>query len=724
MSKQSTDTPWRAVFDALSEMVLVVGLDHRILRCNAQVRATSQADGDPVGRTCHEVLHGTDRPIDGCPLARVRATREHDTTFIEQAGRRLRVTTEPIIDGRGENTAVLLIIGDVTGQPGDEPALHGSEREKSLLIDATTELFAFYEDGLKIKSANRAAAASAGCRPEELIGQLCYRVWAGRDEPCEDCPVERARRSGRPERLEKMTPDGCWWNIRAYPVQNENGETIGIAELSLDITERKRAERALRESEMRLRMIASTIACVFWMIDWSSHATVFASQAYERIWGRPLDELYRNSTAWADAIHPDDRHQIWRKFVTMEECGLFDEQYRIVHRDGSIRWIHDRGYPVRDGDGRITHAVGIAEDITEQRWAEQALLQSEQTARALLDTPLDSATLLDLDGIVIDANATLAARLGKPLAEIIGTPIWDHFPPDVAELRKRHLEQVVRARQPIRFDDIRAGVHLDNVLTPILDADGLVTRVAVLSRDVTASRAAELQVHKSREELRRLTVGLQREIEKVRSEIAREIHDDLGQQLTALRMDLRWIHEHVAGEAAAVRERADAASALLDNLTSAVRRIAAELRPTMLDHLGLWAAIEWLAEDFEQRFELECALDLDAEETGLEPEQTIALFRTVQEALTNVARHANASRVTIRSHLEGELLVLEVRDNGQGFDPDDLSSPDRSLGLLGMRERLHHLGGKVDIRSRPGQGTRVFIGIPLNGNSPAEEGGG
>jgi signal transduction histidine kinase len=202
--------------------------------------------------------------------------------------------------------------------------------------------------------------------------------------------------------------------------------------------------------------------------------------------------------------------------------------------------------------------------------------------------------------------------------------------------------------------------------------------------------------------------------EEERMLMAREIHDELGQNLTALKMDLSWLKSRIPGAHGDLKEKAGTMDRLLDSTIETVKRLSAELRPGALDVLGLQAAVEWQAEEFEKRTGIACELSLEQADPGLDDRMSTALFRIFQEALTNVARHAGATRVRARIRKRNGSLELVVEDNGRGIGDDEIQSP-ASLGLLGMRERALSMGGEVAIKGKGGAGTKVKVRIPLKG---------
>jgi signal transduction histidine kinase len=226
----------------------------------------------------------------------------------------------------------------------------------------------------------------------------------------------------------------------------------------------------------------------------------------------------------------------------------------------------------------------------------------------------------------------------------------------------------------------------------------------------------EEELRNSREQLRALAGHLQSVREDERSRIAREIHDALGQPLAGLRIDLALLATRLPADQAPLLERMRAMLALADSTIHSVRQITTDLRPSLLDDFGLVAAIEWQAQEFQARTGVVCESACDRAELALPSELGTALFRISQEALSNVARHARATRANIRLHQEAEHVVLTVTDNGRGITDQEIHNP-TSLGLLGMRERAILLGGEVSVMGRAGDGTTVTVRIPLKASS-------
>ena len=332
----------------------------------------------------------------------------------------------------------------------------------------------------------------------------------------------------------------------------------------------------------------------------------------------------------------------------------------------------------------------------------------------MLDEPVpwggDADTAAQLDYIfahqrVTRANEAMRAQYGGELVGLTPADVWSH---DLAEGRRVWKEFFDQGRLHVETNERRLDgtpIIVEGDYICLYDDEGRITGHFGIQRDVTERKTSEAA-------LRELAARLQTIREEERTRIAREIHDELGQALTGLKMDLAWMRTHLAPRQPAVHERLLSVLARVDATTDAVRRIASELRPSVLDHLGLVAAVEWLAQDFERRSGVPTSLHVQAAQVRLDDTRATTAFRIVQEALTNVARHARASRVDIRLAITSTALDLEVADDGRGISPAETSSPE-ALGLLGLRERARACGGTADIGGNGARGTKVSVRLPL-----------
>jgi PAS domain S-box-containing protein len=343
---------------------------------------------------------------------------------------------------------------------------------------------------------------------------------------------------------------------------------------------------------------------------------------------------------------------------------------------------------------------------------------ADHTYRVFVERMNEGAAVLSSDHTVLHCNGRFARFLGAGLQSVIGSSmldlVWPDDHPKLLALLRRAAQR--NCRGEIRLQSRKGAplsVHLS--LNPLhLDS----TRaVCLIASDLSEIKRAEQELRASSEQLRNLAAHLLSVREEERARISREVHDELGQSLTAVKMDLAWLAGRLPQRNGPMLKRIRSTRQLADSIIQSIRRISTELRPAVLD-LGLAAAVEWQVQEFQARSGIQCTVRLLAREEVASNAST-AMFRIFQETLTNVARHAKATRAEVVLQKQRDRLVLLIRDNGRGFDQAD-PSLSKSLGLLGMRERAAILGGKVNISSAPGKGTTVSAWIPLP--SPEESG--
>jgi len=406
---------------------------------------------------------------------------------------------------------------------------------------------------------------------------------------------------------------------------------------------------------------------------------------------------------------------------------------------------------LQSGEGTLRES-----DITDRKQIEHDLKASEVRYRRLFETAKDGILLLDADtGRITDANPFLMSLLGYSHAELLGKRLWEIGPfRDIAASRaafrklqrkeyiryenlplmtkggrRRHVEFVsnvymVNSTRVIQCNirDIterhqgeealaRASKELENRVEE--RTAELVAANRLMKKMLDEGRRKEERIRESRELLRRLLGRLQSLVEEEKMHISREIHDQLGQALTALKWDLSRIRKRLLSDGLAKQSAGiNKIELSVNRIIGTVRKIATELRPGILDELGVIAAIEWMARDFQKRTGIGCKVTIRAVDTISDSIRATAIFRIVQETLTNVVRHAAASQVDVILEEKDNTLIVEVGDNGIGILEERIFSS-KSLGLLGIRERVLMLGGKIVIRGKPGKGTLVRVTLPV-----------
>jgi len=351
--------------------------------------------------------------------------------------------------------------------------------------------------------------------------------------------------------------------------------------------------------------------------------------------------------------------------------------------------------------------------IAASKLAKDVLRQSEDSLRLIIDTIPTMAWTLRPDGAVDFLNQRWMDYTGLSLEEIKDPNRVVH-PADLPRVVEKWLVDMAAGRpseDEMRLRNAEGEFRWFLVRTvPLRDDSGAIVKWFGTSTEIEDRKKAEDALQHSLEELRALAAHLQSVREEERRRVAREIHDELGQALTGIMLESASLIRELPKDAKQQSTRAELIMKLADETIQTVRRISTELRPGILDDLGLMAAVEWAAEEFQSRTGTNCRLDLPEDDIVIDRERATALFRILQETLTNVARHANATQVNVRLAKEKGSLLLEVHDNGKGISKEQLSAG-RSLGILGMRERAVLLGGGLAISGAPGQGTTIKVRI-------------
>jgi PAS domain S-box-containing protein len=386
----------------------------------------------------------------------------------------------------------------------------------------------------------------------------------------------------------------------------------------------------------------------------------------------------------------------------------------LITRDGREVSVEHSAAPILAGEGKVIGVVLVFRDVAERRQEQEAT--AEQAS--LIELTQDSVFVIDMEGTVLFWSRGAEAMLGYSKSEAAGKISHDmlrtEFPQPLAE---------------IKAELMRAGHWEGDLIKTAQDGRRIVVagrwalqwgkrdqapRVLVINSDITERKRGEESLVLQREQLRALAERLQWVREEDRKKVARELHDQIGQILTAIKMDMTWMTRHLPESEGEVLARLAESIQLINDGVKAVRTICSGLRPGVLDDLGLAAAIEWQASEFATRNGVQCQVSVPPVDLHLDGDRATATFRIFQECMTNVIRHAQAKSVRVALCQEEESILLVVEDDGIGFCESGLSSSLGSLGLLGMKERAQFCGGEVQISSSPGNGTTVTVRVPVD----------
>ena len=978
--RKRTEKGWQVLIDAIPQQIWSGAPDGTLDYCNARWRSYMGIGlKDLQGDGWQRMLHPNDRErvlkawhesvVNGTPYGQEERHRGADGSYrwFLSLGVPLRDAEGRIVRWYGTHT-------DIEDRKQAEKALNAQARRYKTLMEASTDSIYVLDENGDLQEANEAFLRRRGYSAAEVKGSN-VADWDA-----------RWTREQLQERLRKLVggdavfetrhrcKDGSIFDVEVCATSVRiAGEQLFFC-VTRDITERKQAEQALRESEQRFRELAENINEVFWLSDDQNTQMHYISPTYEKVWGRSCESLYAAPRSWMDAVHPEDKQQVLATVVKRSLDETYHNTYRIVRPDGSIRWIRDRGFPVRDESGEAVRFAGIAEDITEGKTNAEALERAEKQYHSIFNDAIDGIFRTSPDGKFLVANPAAARIFGfdspeqliaergdiaqqgyvdpgrrEEFKRLIGTQgvvnsfeyeayrrdgsrVWicentravkspsgevlyfegiledvtdrkraeeklwhslnllraitegttdaiyakdregrylmintagarlvDKSPEEVIGLDDTQLFSVETAARILERDRslLDSGVTrtdedtsatpsgvLRTYLTtkgPLRDSSGAITGLFGVSRDVTQRKRANDLLRRSEErfrtifeqaplgisegeiatarfinanqryvdilgytidELRKLTfkdythpddlqkdlvefqklaageietyamekrylrkdgaiiwvnltvTGLARPGEKPRNciaviediterkraaeqleeanrqlrilsrqlfhmqeeerrHLARELHDEIGQTLTAAKINLKIIAPDVPAK---ISGRLEDSIQLLDRLLRQVRQLSLDLRPPLLDELGLVPTLRWLVDQQAQRAQLRATFTSNINGLEIDPAVQTTCFRVVQEAITNIIRHSGAKNVAVELRREAERLELSVRDDGAGFDPaviQQRAARHSTLGLVSMKERALLVRGGLEVHSAPGQGTEIRAWFPL-----------
>lgn len=358
----------------------------------------------------------------------------------------------------------------------------------------------------------------------------------------------------------------------------------------------------------------------------------------------------------------------------------------------------------------------IRQQNEELQAAHQVIVAERLRYRELFDFAPEAYLLTDIYGLIHEANLAASELLNVPANALAGKPLAVFI---TSESKQAFYHLLVTARD-VNTSKVgefklrprhRQAIDAEFTVLTTRDAHGMPLMQRWLIRDITHRKQIEAELLQSRQQTQAFASNIQTAREDERTRVAREIHDELGQTLTGLRLDIGMAKKQVPEDMTELHAKLEQISATVVETIETVRRIMTDLRPSVLDEAGLVAAMEWQCRDFKTRTGIHCRLLTKVDEIGLDRESTSALFRLTQEMLTNAARHSNATRVTIELKQSKQWVQLEVRDNGRGITEEEINNP-YTAGLLGMRERVRLLNGEITFQGMQGRGTHIRVKLP------------
>ncbi len=475
------------------------------------------------------------------------------------------------------------------------------------------------------------------------------------------------------------------------------------------LEERKKAEQQLAYQAMLLNQVNDAVVSVDLEgnIFYANAATEkLYGHRVEEITGRPIGEVLQ--TYFPDSIGPS-----FADYLKIH--GTWRGEVRQLHKAGRELDVELSATLIRDSQGKPLGFVGVQRDIQERKRSEAALRESEERYRLLVENSTDIITEVDEEARILYSSPNRRAILGYEEGELVGVDGFTNIHPDDVAQARAIFHQ---GRGSLVY-----RMHHKDGSWRWFESSGQKYRsrlgklhAVIVSRDITQRKQSEDELEKSRKQLEQFSVHLEDSLEEQRNRLSREMHDELGQLLTILRFDISWLASNIAQGPKGLREKVESLRETVDTAIKSVKRISQELRPPQLDALGLVGAMQWDVKQFEQKFSIPTRFHTMPQEVELQANQRLALYRAFQEALTNIARHAGATEVTVDLTPMNGCLRLKIQDNGRGITAEDMQKMN-SYGLIGMRERLRQWNGSVTVTGTPNRGTTVLIELPIGGQS-------
>ena len=657
----------------------------------------------------------------------------HDGVLIGKDGGRIgvRFVSRPVNSGSGPGGVLLVLDEESPGEGGGSGAVEAERLLDECLRAVEAGVVVIGRNGL-VALANRRCCELLGYQDLDIIGRQWASIFVIRRD--RQRAVEHLERILSGERspqdyYESTVPTKggqkrivAWQGVRV--LRDSSGRVQGIVSSITDLTEQKEAMKASEDRERLYRLVSENATAGVWTYDLATGSVTYMSPSIAQITGYTGEEV--TNMTLDQILTPESQSfglsELERHLA--QDCDYGGQSHTWTmeleenRKDGSTVWVEVRTSVMRDAAGRPTGIFGFTRDITERKQAEKTLRESEKRYRTFFENSMDATFIMGRNGRLLDVNRAALALLGYTREGMAGLNLMRNVP---KEQRRQFQTQIERDGFVRNFEmQIRRkdGVELDCVLTFDLRRDdyGNIVGYEGSIRDVTGYKRMQRNLRLYANEVTRAQ-------EEERLRLSREIHDGVLQNLLALGLELEK----------AIRARGRGGStqqAQLQNIRDEVQRLAKEmralshaLRPSVLDELGLVPAVQTLLRGLEEMRGMSTDLQVLGAESRLGSEIELALFRIVQEALSNVKRHSEARSVRVRIEFGAGIVRMVVSDDGQGFEAprrlSDLAS-ERRLGLVGMEERARMLGGRVSLESRPKAGTTITVEIPCAGSGLPE----
>jgi PAS domain S-box-containing protein len=744
----------KAILDSSTSAVLLVDTAGSILALNETItRSLGKHADELLGSCIYDAL-----PADVAGGRRARAEevirkgkplRFED----ERQGRWFGNSVYPVFDAEGKVTRLAIYARDITERKQADEAVQRSKEFIETVMNSITDSICIIDtQDFKVIATNRAFLKTVKNEEKEIIGKTCYELTHGPSEPCGPpehiCPLAETVKTGRPSLAEHVHLDSdgnrIYVETSTHPIKNAKGEVYQVVHVTRDISERKRTEEELRKLSRAMEQspVSVVITDAEGIID-------YVNPKFVQLTGYTAAEaIGQNPRILKSGKQPPEFYrELWETITRGEE---WRGEFHNRKRNGDFYWEFASISPIKNDEGAITHFIGVKEDISERKRAEEELRAEKAFSESMLNAMVDTVFVFNPDtGKPLRWNKAFNEISGYTDEEITFIQAPDGWY-DEADLKR------VEAATKRVFGEGQATVEMSLItkngkLIPteytaslVKNTEGKPEYILAIGRDITERKRAEEALQKAHDQLEQRvderTAELKQEIqerertqaalqesekqlrylssqlmtaqENERKSVAQELHDSIGQTLAAIKFGAEKTLEELGKRASKkIRQPLEAVISMVQNGIQEVRRIQMNLRPSTLDDLGIIATISWFCREFQTiyaQIRIEKEIDIQEDEVP-DPLKTI-MYRVLQEALHNVAKHSQADHVRLSLRKTDSTLELAIEDNGLGFDLEDVLSVESSkmgLGLASMRERTELSGGSFAVESSKGKGTII-----------------
>ena len=736
----SSKEQWETTFDAISDWVALIDLKGKVLHTN---RAGEDFIGKSstmiIGQSCCRLVHDSDKHIPGCPLIKMCRSRNRETVELQVPGtnRWVMVTVDPVTNAEGKIIGAVHITRDITNRKKAEEALRRSEEYYRMLTETMNDGLQQIDETGRYVYVNNKMGEILGYSPDEMIGSYWTDFFDENAQKIINKQLTRRKKGvAEPYEIENTRRDEqkIFIRISPQPIFDEKGEFRGSFAVVTDITERKKAEEALKDSEARLSVVLKKVPAVLLLVD-SDRRVHLVNEAATRFAKRTADEM--------TGLRGGDTLRCLHSLDDPKGCGYGPFCEICVVRNTVLETFKaGKGFLQKEAqlpfdiDGKtveLSLLVSTAtlkvserqmvlvclENITERKKAEEALRESEEHYRMLAETMNDGLQQIDETGRYVYVNNKMGEILGYSPDEMIGGYWTDFFDENAQKIINKKLTQRKKGvAEPYEIENTRRNgqkIFIRISPQPIFDEKGEFRGSFAVVTDITERKEAAQKLQEYQAQLKSLASQMPAVEEHAKQKIAAGLHDNIGQKLAMAKFELQSLMKSISDNT--ILDSINDICGEITNVIEDVHSLIFEIRNPLLDEIGLTVALEkYITEEIQVKSGIKCELNDKTGDLKLEQNVRSVLYRATRELLMNAVKHSQAHNIKVHIYIHTNNLYIRVEDDGVGFEVGEiilLPTKTGGFGLFSIKEQLEYLEANLQVESRVGHGTKAIITWPL-----------